>query len=170
MWELEVWRGIFGNRLDCLGDQRKRTKKMWMLIRTELPDPQRISFLTVDRRKICERGLSLLSWHGRLMELAEHVLRNPAVLCCPMGGMPLNSAPTHSACGFCSLQMLRDNFYQSFSTSVTLWPASKAWHHFLLSSTFVLLSLWSFLPPFPSLPLSPGARCPWIKARLGLKW
>lgn len=64
-----------------------------MLIRTALPDSQRISFLTVDQRKICERGLSLLSWHGRLMVLAEHELRKPTVLYCPTGVVPLNRAP-----------------------------------------------------------------------------
>lgn len=105
----------------------------------------------MDQRKICERGLSLPSWHGRLMVLAEHVLRNPGVVL-SMGVMPPNSTPD-SLRGFWAVQMLRDNFCGSFSSSVTLWPANKAWHHSLLSSTFVLLSLWPFLPPLPSLPL-----------------
>lgn len=73
-----------------------------MLIRTELPDRQRISFLTVDQRKICERGLSSLSWHGRLMVLAEHVLRNPTMLYHAMMMTPLNCGP--DALFICFLQ------------------------------------------------------------------
>lgn len=123
----------------------------------------------MDQRKVCERGLSSLSWHGKLMVLAEYALRNPIVLNHPMVMMLLNSVPWHTL--FIVFTACMCWGITSINASQPLVPYDQQMRYDTAPSLhpdlFCFPSDPSFLLP---LPLPSGVWCPsWIKARFGLK-